>query len=131
MPSVLRSILSVIAGYIVMMVVVIALTLILVKTMGLKSGNPTPGYLAINVIYSLLAAAIGGFVTAAIARVKPIQHAAALAVFMAIMGVLSYRHYIGMQPLWYQRMMMFLPSLAAIGGAALQSRNAPTMPARR
>ena len=67
MISVLRAFFAVMVGYMVMMLSVIVLTLIFVKTMGLKSGHPTPGYLAINVIYSFLAAAIGGYVTARIA----------------------------------------------------------------
>jgi nitrate/nitrite transporter NarK len=112
-------------GYMVMMVVIIALTLVFVKTMGLKSGNPTPGYLAINVIYSFLAAAIGGWVTARIAEFKPMIAAGALAILMAVMGVLSYRHYAGQQPFWYQVMMMVAPSLCALGGAALYARNRP------
>lgn len=124
MVSVLRSFFAVMVGYMVMMVVVIALTLVFVKTMGLKSGNPTPGYLFLNGVYTFLAAAIGGYVTARIAEVKPMVAAGALAVLMAIMGILSYRHYTGMQPFWYQVMMMVAPSLCALAGAALYARNA-------
>ena len=127
MVSVLRSIFAVMVGYMVMMVVVIALTLVFVKTMGLKSGNPTPGYLFINVVYTFLAAAIGGYVAARIAEIRPIATAGGLAILMAIMGVLSYRHYAGLQPLWYQVMMMVAPSLCALGGAALYARNAPVI----
>ena len=125
MVSVLRAFFAVMVGYMVMMLSVIVLTLILVKTMGLKSGNPTPGYLAINVVYSFLAAAIGGYVTARIAVFKPMAVAAVLAALMVIMGVLSYRHYTGLQPFWYQVMMTVAPSLCALGGAALYARNAP------
>lgn len=125
MVSVLRSFFAVMVGYMVMMVVVIALTLIFVKTMGLKTGNPTPGYLLINVVYSFLAAAIGGWVTGRVAEVKPMVAAGALAILMAITGFLSYQHYTGQQPHWYQLMMMFAPSLCALGGAAIYARNSP------
>jgi len=124
MPSLARSILAVIVGYMVMMLAVIVLTLIMVKTMGLKSGHPTPGYLAVNAGYSFLAAAIGGFVTASIARIKPLPHAAALAVLICVLTVVSYRGYRGNQPFWYQVAMVIVPSLCAIAGAALQARNA-------
>ena len=127
MPSILRSILAVMIGFMVMMLCVIVLTLIMVKTMGLKSGHPTPGYLAINVVYSFLAAAMGGFVTAAIARSKPAEHAAVLAFIMLVVGVFSYRHYTGLQPFWYQAMMTVAPSLCAIAGAALYARNSPAL----
>ena len=122
---VLRSIFAVMVGYMVMMVAVIALTLIFVKTMGLKSGNPTPGYLVLNAVYSFLAAAVGGYVTALIAQFKPMSAACGLAILMAILAVLSYRHYTGLQPFWYQVMMMFAPSLCAVAGAALYARNQP------
>ena len=126
MISVLRAFFAVMVGYMVMMLSVIVLTLIFVKTMGLKTGNPTPGYLFINVVYTFLAATIGGYVTARIAVVKPIAVAGVLAALLVIMGVISYRHYTGLQPFWYQVMMMVTPSLCALGGAALYARNAPT-----
>ena len=125
MMSVLRSIFAVMLGYMAMMLSVIVLTLLFVKTMGLKSAHPTPGYLFVNVVYTFLAAGIGGYVTARIAEVKPMIAAGVLATLMLIMGVLSYRHYTGMQPAWYQAMMQIVPSLCALGGAALYARNAP------
>ena len=125
MISVLRAFFAVMVGYMVMMLSVIVLTLIFVKTMGLKTGHPTPGYLAINVVYTFLAAAIGGYVTARIAMFKPMAVAGVLAALMVVMGALSYRHYTGQQPFWYQVMMMVAPSLCALGGAALYARNAP------
>lgn len=127
MISVLRAFFAVMVGYMVMMLSVVVLTLILVKTMGLKSGHPTPGYLAINVVYTFLAAGIGGYVTARIAVVKPMAVAGVLVVLMLIMGLLSYRHYTGSQPLWYQVMMIIAPPFCALGGAALYARNAPAI----
>jgi hypothetical protein len=125
MPSLLRSFLAILFGFIGMMLVVIVLTLIMVKTMGLKTGHPTAGYLFVNTIYSLMAATIGGYVTAAIARVKQLEHGAVLALVILAMGVYSYRHYTGLQPFWYQVMLQILPPLFAFGGAALFARNAP------
>jgi hypothetical protein len=127
MMSVLRSFFAVVVGYMVMMITVIVLTLIFVKTMGLKTGHPTPGYLFINVVYTFLAAAIGGYVTARIAEFKPIQAAFVLAGLMLAMGVVSYRHYSGLQPTWYQIMMQIAPPLCALAGAAVYARNAPAI----
>ena len=98
MMSVLRSIFAVMVGYMAMMLSVIVLTLLFVKTMGLKSAHPTPGYLFVNVVYTFLAAGIGGYVTARIAEVKPMIAAGVLATLMLIMGVLSYRHTPGCSP---------------------------------
>ncbi len=124
MPSLLRSFAAVIVGFMVMMLTVIALTLVLVKTMGQQSGHPTPGYLVANVVYSLLAAAVGGFVTAAIAASRPVRHAVALGGVIFAMSVLSYQHYKGQQPIWYQCMMMVLPAVGAVAGAVVYARNA-------
>ena len=127
MVSVLRSFFAVMVGYMVMMLTVIVLTLILVKTMGLKTGHPTPGYLAINTVYTFLAAAIGGYVTARIAEFKPIPAAFVLAGLMLVMGIVSYRNYTGLQPQWYQILMQIAPPLCALGGAALYARKAPAI----
>jgi peptidoglycan/LPS O-acetylase OafA/YrhL len=124
-PNLLRSFLAVIVGYMVMMLVVVALTFILVNTMGIPTGHPTAGYLAANVVYSVLAAAVGGFATAALAPRKPVQHAAVLGAVMLVLAVISYRMYAGQQPPWYRAMMLVVPSLFAVAGAALQARNAP------
>ena len=124
MPQILRSVLAVIAGFVMMSIVVIVLTLIAVNAMGLKSGQPTPGYLVFNVAYSFFAAGAGGFVTALIARVKPVEHAGVLAGIMLVMGVVSYMHYRGTQPGWYQGMMVVVPPLCAIGGALVCARSA-------
>jgi cytochrome bd-type quinol oxidase subunit 1 len=66
-------------------------------------------------------------VTATFVRVKPIQHAAVLAGVIFVMAVISYQHYSGLQPRWYQAMMVVAPPLCAIAGAALYARNAPAM----
>jgi hypothetical protein len=122
MPPILRSILAVIAGFVAMSFVVIVLTLLSVKSMGLKGGHPTAGYLVINVVFSFLAAAAGGFVTALVAAVKPVEHAYVLACVMLVMGALSYARYRGTQPGWYQLMLVLVPPLCAIAGAAICAR---------
>jgi hypothetical protein len=124
MPPILRSILAVIAGFIAMSFVIILLTVVSVKTMGLKSGHPAPGYLVLNVVYSFIAAAAGGFVTALIAAVKPVEHAYVLACVMLVMGALSYAHYRGTQPGWYQLLLVLAPPACAIAGAAICARSA-------
>lgn len=124
MPQILRSVLAVVAGFVTMSFVVIVLTVIAVNAMGLKSGHPTPGYMVINVVYSFFAAGAAGFVTALIAKVNPLEHAYVLAGIMLVMGVVSYVHYTGTQPGWYKVMMVVVPPLCAIAGAAICARSA-------
>lgn len=119
MHSPLRSFVAVFLGYLTMAIIVVTLTSIAVKTMNLKSGQPTPGYLAVNVLYSLLAASAGGWVTGRMGRPLSLQHGYALAAVMVVLGMLSYRHYTGTQPLWYQAVLVVLPAGCAVIAAGL------------
>ena len=119
MGSALRSFVAVIAGFLTMMVIVVVLTLLAVKVMHMPQGKPTAGYLAVNTVYSLVAASAGGWVTGRLGRPRSLQHGYVLGVVMAMMGVLSYLHYSGVQPLWYQLVMIVLPSFGAVVGAGL------------
>jgi hypothetical protein len=116
--SILRSIFAVLAGFLTMAIIVMALTPVTVKLMHLKTGAPTAGYLALNVAYSLAAAFAAGYVTARIAACHPIQYGIALAVLMALMSVVSYFHYRGQQPVWYQSLLCVVPPVCAIAGAS-------------
>jgi hypothetical protein len=115
----LRSVLAVIGGYLTMAVLVAVLTGIAIKMTGRDSSRPTPGYLAANVFYSLLAAFAGGFVAAKIAGRYPVQHGVALAVVMFAMAIVSYFQYRNTQPLWYQFLLTAMLPGCAIAGAAL------------
>ena len=125
MTSPLRSFLAVFVGFMVMNIAKWLLTPVLVKSMGSQAAHPGAGYLAANAAYSCLAVALGGFTTAFVAEAKPMRHAAALAAVIFVLGALSYMHYSGQQPFWYQMMMQVLPPACAFGGAALYARNAP------
>ncbi len=125
MPPILRSIFGIMAGFIVMSVVVMILTMVAVVTLHLKSGHPTPGYLAFNVAYSFLAAAAGGAVAALVAGRRYVLHGAVLGGIMLVAGVFSYMHYTGSQPLWYQWLMIVAPPLCAVAGAAVAARSVP------
>jgi hypothetical protein len=114
MAGLLRSVGAVVAGFLTMAVMVMVLTVIAVKAMGLKSGQPTSGYLVLNVVYSLAAAALGGWVTGWIARPRSLEHGYVLGGLMVVMGVLSYFQYKGTQPVWYQVLMTVVPGIIAI-----------------
>lgn len=114
--TLIRSVGAVLGGFVVMAIAVMAGTIALTAALipgGMKSmGAPEPGssvpsgYLTANLILSFLAAVLGGLVTASIAASRPLNHALALAAFVAVMGIFSAkqsrgsRNYTG-QPLWY------------------------------
>jgi hypothetical protein len=118
MPQGVRSVLAVIAGYLAMMIVVIVLTVIVVKAFHLQSGHPTPAYLTLNILYSLAAALLGGFVAAKIARRSPLAHGIALELIMLALSLVNFSTSAGGQPLGYRIFVVVALPLAAIAGAA-------------
>jgi hypothetical protein len=123
MPQPIRSILAVIAGYVAMAVVVVILTLLCVAIFHLQSGHPTPVYLALNMAYSLAAAALGGWVAARIAGRSPVAHGVALAVLILALGALQFLHPAPGQSFAYLTFLTIAPPLAAVAGAAFYGRS--------
>jgi len=123
MPQALRSVLAIIGGFASMAVIVMVCTVVSMKALNLKSGQPTPVYLGINVAYSLLAALLGGFIAAKIAGKSPLAHGIALAALMLVLSALSFKTSAGGQPFAYRIFLVIGPPLAAIAGAELARRN--------
>ena len=115
MPKALRSVLAVLAGYFAMAVAVVVFTVACVKALHLQSGHPTPGYLVANLVYSLLAAVLGGWVAAKIAGYRPLQHGLALGLLMLI-------HPAPGQPLWYAWALTLGSPLMAVLGTKVAQR---------
>ncbi|MDX1624163.1 MAG: hypothetical protein R3199_09290 [Gemmatimonadota bacterium] len=85
----LRSVVAVVAGFVVITAVVIAFTFALSAL--LYPGRPMDApvepsatWLVLNLVYSLMAALVGGWVAAWIANRSPFAHAVALAVLLAV-----------------------------------------------
>ena len=129
MPPVLRSILAIIAGFIAISFVVGVLTVLTMVSLHIQPAHPTLAYLAVNVLYSLLAAVAGGLITGLIAPHHPLQHGYVLAGIMLLMGLISYLRFHGAQPAWYQILLVLAPPACAIAGAALCARSARRLPA--
>jgi putative membrane protein (TIGR04086 family) len=118
-----RSILAVIAGYLAMAIVVVVLTVVTVAVLHLQSGHPTALYLALNVVYSLGAAVLGGWVAGRIARRSPVAHGVALGVLMLALSAYQLKHPAPGQPFAYLIVLLIACPLAAIAGAALNGRS--------
>ena len=94
----LRSVLSVLAGFFSMMVLVMPFTVISARIMlGTRSREdmmktpPTPAYVNLNLAFSGLAGILGGFVAARVATHAPMIHSGTLAGFMAVFGFFAWR----------------------------------------
>jgi hypothetical protein len=77
-----------------------------------STGGPKPGYIFVNLGYSFVASAAGGFVTAWIAEHNAIVHVLALPIIVLLLGALSALQQRGKQPVWY---LLFLVAITPIG----------------
>lgn len=126
----LRSILAVLAGYVVMVAIVVAATYALqqIEPGWFLIGAPlTAGYLAVNIAYSLLAALTGGYLVARLAKQAHLKHVYALATLSLAMAVLSAFASGGDQPVWYRIFLAVMMPMVVIAGGRLRVR--PMQPA--
>jgi hypothetical protein len=125
----IRSLLSVIAGFVGMAILVMIATGLAVKFMlhasdmqSVMKLKPTPAYLAVNLAYSAIFAVFGGLITANIAGRAPVVHALALAGLMLVMSVVSFfQSAQTRQPKWYGLTLMVLVPAGAVLGGYLQT----------
>lgn len=124
MPSIVRSILAIVAGYASMAVAVIALTVLVKRKapqwMG-SEGKPNPTYMYANLFYSFGAAMIGGFVAAVLAPRAPLAHACALASLVFVLAIVSALQMGTRQPRWYQLALAIVGPLGTIFGGMVQA----------
>lgn len=82
----------------------------------------TPGYIFVNLGYSFLAAAAGGYVTAWIAQHNPLVHVLALAIAVLLLAALSAVQQRGQQPVWYMLTLVGLTPLGVLAGGLVRLR---------
>ncbi len=112
-----KSILGVIAGYIVMVILVIITSTAAAKILVPDNTTPTVAYLAVNLMFGLIAAVVGGHVTAAIAKQGNLKPVYALMVLIFILGVVSLGAMANNQPSWYPYVLLIIGPLGAyLGG---------------
>jgi hypothetical protein len=129
----LRSVLAVLAGFFAMALLTMPATIIASRVMlGTKSREdmirmtPTPPYLAVNLTFSALFAALGGYITSWIGQ--SLLDVYVLAALMFVLGLVSARQNMQQktsQGRWYGITLVILGPLSALVGGWLQSRSAP------
>jgi hypothetical protein len=116
---------ALLAGFVTMASIVAVITLLLQKfTPGWvgERQKPKPGYVFVNLGYSFMAAAAGGYVTAWIAEHNPLIHVLALAITVLLLGALSALQQRGQQPVWYMLTLVALTPLGVLTGGLLRLR---------
>jgi hypothetical protein len=135
----LHAFLALAAGFLTMALLVAALTALLswltpswVADQGKpQPGSPTgdlypagcqPGYMFVNLGYSFLAAAAGGYVTSWLAQANPLYHVLALAIIVLALAALSTMQSKGKQPIWYQLTLTAITPLGVFAGGLMSLR---------
>ncbi len=122
---VLHAFLALLGGFATMAALVAVITVLLQKLtpgwVGEKE-KPKPGYIVVNLGYSFLAAAAGGYVTAWIAQHNPLFHVLALAITVLLLAALSALQQRGQQPVWYMLTLVALTPLGVLAGGIVRLR---------
>jgi hypothetical protein len=122
---VLHAFLALLAGFAVMALSVVMVTAALARFtpdwVG-ATGSPRPAYVFVNLGYSFLAAAAGGYVTAWVARDNPLYHVLALAIVVLAMSALSALQQRGKQPVWYALTLLAVTPLGVLAGGLVRLR---------
>jgi hypothetical protein len=87
-----------------------------------SEGKPRPAYVFVNLGYSFLAAAAGGYVTAWAARGNPLVLVLALCIIVLLLGALSALQARGKQPVWYQLTLIAIVPLGVFAGGMVRMR---------
>ena len=122
---ILHAFIALVAGFAVMVTLVISITALLTRMVPSwvsDQGRPQPGYVFVNLGYSFLAAAAGGYVTASIAQANPLVHVLALGMVVLALAALSALQSRGKQPIWYQLALVAISPLGVLAGGLLRLR---------
>ena len=120
----LRSIASVVIGYLAMAVFVMAGTIFATAVLipgGFAaaknlSGDPPKNYLYANLLISFAAAVLGGWLCARLAPAHPLIHAIVLAALLLVMSLVSAKSQADRQPSWYPRTIATIGVLGVVLG---------------
>ena len=122
---ILRTFLALAAGFVTMALLVMVITALLAKLTPGWVGEPghlRMDYIFVNLGYSFLAAAAGGYVTAWAAAANPLIHVLALGIVVLALAALSVLQSKGERPIWYQLTLMALTPLGVLAGGLVRLR---------
>lgn len=122
---IVHAFLALLAGFLTMAVLVAVMTALLkrmVPSWTGTEGKPQPGYIFVNLGYSFLAAAAGGYVTAWAAKGNPLVLVLGLGIIVLALGALSALQSRGKQPIWYQLSLVAITPLGVLAGGLIRLR---------
>ena len=122
---ILHAFLALLAGYATFASLVIALTAMLTRMVPSwvgSEGKPQFAYVFVNLGYSFLAAAAGGYVTAWVSTANPLIHVLALAMVVLALAALSALQSRGKQPVWYALSLLAISPFGVLAGGLVRLR---------
>jgi hypothetical protein len=122
---ILHAFLALVSGFAVMVLLVMALTSLLphmVPSWAGEEGKLQLGYAFVNLGYSFLAAAAGGYITASLAVANPLIHVLALGMVVLALAALSALQSRGKQPIWYQLSLVAISPIGVLAGGLVRLR---------
>jgi hypothetical protein len=123
MKKIIRSVFAVLAGSITIFIAAIGsgylLGLLIPAAFQNDGQMPGSGILLFMLGYSVLFAALGGYITARLAASAPMAHVIALTALQLIGGLASAMQMAGTVPQWFQILIVMLPVPAILLGGKL------------
>jgi hypothetical protein len=123
--AVVRAFVALLAGFVTMGLLVALITVLVNRLAPDWAGaesKPRPGYAFVNLGYSFLSAAAGGYVTARLATGNPLVLVLVLGIVVLAMAALSALQSRGAQPVWYALTLLVLMPLGALAGGLVRLR---------
>ncbi len=122
---ILHAFLALAAGFAVIALLMIAMTALLARMV--PSWSDTEGkllfdYVVVNLGFTFVAAAAGGYVTAWAAAANPLIHVLALALAVLALAALSALQLRGKQPIWYQLSLVAISPIGVLAGGLARLR---------
>jgi len=122
---IVHTFLALLAGFATMAMLVMVVTALITRLApewAGAEGKPRPGYAFVNLGYSFLAAAAGGYVTAWASAANPLIHVLVLGIVVLAMAALSALQSKGMQPVWYALTLLVLMPFGVLAGGLVRLR---------
>lgn len=122
---VVHAFLALLAGFATMAILVMVMTALvtqLAPEWAGSEGKPRPGYAFVNIGYSFLSAAAGGYVTAWVSAANPLILVLVLGIVVLAMSALSALQARGKQPIWYALTLLAFMPLGVLAGGLVRMR---------
>lgn len=121
----LRSAIALVAGFAILTFALLGATIVVALVLGVEPGAPTTAFLATVLACGGLAAAFGGYSTAALAPSRHAAHVLGLAAMIVLTDTSSLLHPRPGQPIWYLVTTLVVQPLLAVAGGRLRTHGRP------